>query len=68
MKKLMMIGLSLLLVGCSGINETVNDMNSWEKEKQYCSNGKLIWVLERGNGERINITSQLVGECEQHEE
>ena len=65
MKKLIILCSCLLLTGCSSINETVNDATSWEKEKTYCVDGKKIWVLERGNDERINITSQIVGECEQ---
>lgn len=65
MKKVICVVFCILfLCGCSSLNESFNDMQSWEKEKEYCSNGKKIWVLERGNDERINITSQIVGECE----
>ncbi|WP_115715147.1 hypothetical protein [Amedibacterium intestinale] len=65
MKKLLFCVCCLLILsGCSEFNEKLNDSQSWEKEKEYCSNGKKIWVLERGNDERINITSQIVGECE----
>ena len=68
MKKLLFCVCCLfILSGCSEFNQKFNDSQSWEREKEYCVDGKNIWVLERGNGERINITSQIVGECELEE-
>lgn len=56
--------LMILMSGCSKVTETVNDLSSWEKERIFCVEGQKIWVLERGNSERINITSQIVGTCD----